>query len=303
MHGEARSNHPEHDCQLCLRACVQVYEVRAGTADSHVLLLACLRACWCAGVWLDSTAVGHRWSGGAAGRAESAPCSTCLVMRSGPHVTQGCGAAPNHALLPRAWHTSQTAAHSLSACHVTGYTWLCTVCRPARQTHFEDSPTSLNGARRSMELAEAAVAAVLAGGTVKVAAGKGKVGHRRRCHDAANTHEHSASDGRPVATVGEHDAWMSTVGHDFVLNGHLSTESPSPPRPSGAGGLEDCPEPSVFLIEYTDGFRAATLMLDGYLSAFAYAGRDWPRALHVPALLRPALSVAWHRESPPLKRM
>ena len=43
--------------------------------------------------------------------------------------------------------------------------------------------------------------------------------------------------------------------------------------PEGLGGLEDCPEPGVFLIEYTDGFRAATLMLDGYLNAFAFAGR------------------------------
>jgi hypothetical protein len=39
--------------------------------------------------------------------------------------------------------------------------------------------------------------------------------------------------------------------------------------PAGSKGLEDCPEPAVFLIEYTDGFKAATLMLDGYLNAFA----------------------------------
>ena len=37
--------------------------------------------------------------------------------------------------------------------------------------------------------------------------------------------------------------------------------------------LEDCTDASVFLIEYSDGFRAATLMLDGYLNAFAFAGR------------------------------
>jgi hypothetical protein len=42
--------------------------------------------------------------------------------------------------------------------------------------------------------------------------------------------------------------------------------------PAGSDRLEDCEEPAVFLIEYTDGFKAATLMLDGYLNAFAYAG-------------------------------
>eukprot|EP01052_Picozoa_sp_SAG31_P021955 SAG31_NODE_1723_length_7441_cov_12.555026_4_plen_251_part_00 len=43
--------------------------------------------------------------------------------------------------------------------------------------------------------------------------------------------------------------------------------------PAGSRGIEDCPEPAIFLIEYTDGFKAATLMLDGYLSAFAYAAK------------------------------
>ena len=59
---------------------------------------------------------------------------------------------------------------------------------------------------------------------------------------------------------------------------------PAAPAPAGGGGgvtqpepikirLEDCPDPSVFLIEYSDGFRGATLMLDGYLNAFAFAGK------------------------------
>jgi hypothetical protein len=40
------------------------------------------------------------------------------------------------------------------------------------------------------------------------------------------------------------------------------------------GRMEDhCSLPSVFLIEYLDGFRAAVLMLNGYVNAFAFAGR------------------------------
>ena len=34
-----------------------------------------------------------------------------------------------------------------------------------------------------------------------------------------------------------------------------------------------CAEPSVFLIEYADGLKTATLMLAGYVSDFAYAAR------------------------------
>ena len=34
-----------------------------------------------------------------------------------------------------------------------------------------------------------------------------------------------------------------------------------------------CPSPKVFLIEYRDGLRAATLMLPGHLGGFGYAAR------------------------------
>jgi hypothetical protein len=36
---------------------------------------------------------------------------------------------------------------------------------------------------------------------------------------------------------------------------------------------EHCAQPSAFLIDYTDGFRAAVLMLNGYVHDFSFAGR------------------------------
>jgi hypothetical protein len=44
-------------------------------------------------------------------------------------------------------------------------------------------------------------------------------------------------------------------------------------KPTGAME-EHCAQPAAFLIEYRDGLRAAVLMLNGYVSQFAYAGRD-----------------------------
>ena len=41
-----------------------------------------------------------------------------------------------------------------------------------------------------------------------------------------------------------------------------------------AGAMEaHCPDPAVFLLEYADGLKAATLMLNGYTQGFGYAGR------------------------------
>ena len=41
-----------------------------------------------------------------------------------------------------------------------------------------------------------------------------------------------------------------------------------------AGRMEEnCVNPAVFILEYTDGFRATTLMLDGHLHGFGYAAR------------------------------
>lgn len=36
--------------------------------------------------------------------------------------------------------------------------------------------------------------------------------------------------------------------------------------------VEGCPSPTAFLIEHTDGFKSAVLMLNGYVADFAYAG-------------------------------
>ena len=44
--------------------------------------------------------------------------------------------------------------------------------------------------------------------------------------------------------------------------------------PREAGRMEEnCENPAVFLLEYVDGFHAATLMLDGHLRGFGYAAR------------------------------
>ena len=37
---------------------------------------------------------------------------------------------------------------------------------------------------------------------------------------------------------------------------------------------EGCPNPTMFLIEHSDDFRSAVLMLNGYVTDFAYAGKD-----------------------------
>ena len=38
--------------------------------------------------------------------------------------------------------------------------------------------------------------------------------------------------------------------------------------------VEGCPSPSMFLLEHSDGFKSAVLMLNGYISDFAYAGLE-----------------------------
>ena len=43
-------------------------------------------------------------------------------------------------------------------------------------------------------------------------------------------------------------------------------------KPAG-GMVANTPAPAAFLLEYRDGFRAAVLMLEGYVKAQAYAAR------------------------------
>ncbi len=54
-----------------------------------------------------------------------------------------------------------------------------------------------------------------------------------------------------------------------------ASEAPDAPVPlKEPGAMEDnCPNPVVFILEYTDGLRAAVLMLPGHLRAFGYAAR------------------------------
>ncbi|MFH1569684.1 MAG: hypothetical protein ABIL09_16935 [Gemmatimonadota bacterium] len=57
-------------------------------------------------------------------------------------------------------------------------------------------------------------------------------------------------------------------------SGELAEAACAAIRDKPAGRMEDlCKEPAVFLIERADGFRSATLMLNGYVHDFAYAGR------------------------------
>ena len=48
--------------------------------------------------------------------------------------------------------------------------------------------------------------------------------------------------------------------------------APIPDKPEGKP-QDHCENPAVFLLEHSDGFRSAVLMLNGYISQFAYAGQ------------------------------
>jgi hypothetical protein len=46
-------------------------------------------------------------------------------------------------------------------------------------------------------------------------------------------------------------------------------------KPRAPGRMEDnCENPALFLLEYADGLRAASLILNGHLSGWGYAGRS-----------------------------
>lgn len=68
------------------------------------------------------------------------------------------------------------------------------------------------------------------------------------------------------------DVWRAR--DQGLWSAELAEAACAPIEGKPAGRLEDhVKNPAVFLVEYHDGLRAATLMLDGYVKQFAYAGR------------------------------
>lgn len=58
-----------------------------------------------------------------------------------------------------------------------------------------------------------------------------------------------------------------------IWSRQLAEAACAPMEEKPAGSMEEhCGNPAAFLIEYQDGFRAAVLMLNGYVSGFAFAG-------------------------------
>jgi hypothetical protein len=68
------------------------------------------------------------------------------------------------------------------------------------------------------------------------------------------------------------DVWRAR--DQGLWSAELAEAACAPIEGKPAGRMEDhVKNPAVFLVEYHDGLRAATLMLDGYVKQFAYAGR------------------------------
>ena len=64
------------------------------------------------------------------------------------------------------------------------------------------------------------------------------------------------------------------AARDGVWSRELAEAAEAPAEPKEHGSMEDnCKEPVVFLIEYADGLRGATLLLPGHLESFGYAAR------------------------------
>ena len=63
-----------------------------------------------------------------------------------------------------------------------------------------------------------------------------------------------------------HPAWTWPI--------HLAEAAEALVEPERAGPMQaNCQNPVVFLLEYRDGLRAATLMIPGHLEGFGYAAR------------------------------
>ena len=68
------------------------------------------------------------------------------------------------------------------------------------------------------------------------------------------------------------DVWRA--GREGIWSRELAEAAEACVGPKEAGSIEEnCKNPAVFLLEYADGLRAATLMLDGHLRGFGYAAQ------------------------------
>ena len=71
-------------------------------------------------------------------------------------------------------------------------------------------------------------------------------------------------EGEEVWEAGKSGLWPRDLADEAEL--HIQDRS--------SGSIEDnCVNPAVFMIEYLDGFKATTLMLDGHLKGFGYSAR------------------------------
>lgn len=72
-------------------------------------------------------------------------------------------------------------------------------------------------------------------------------------------------EGEDVWQARERDVW----------SGELAAAAEEQIEPKKDGSMEDnCDNPAVFLLEYADGLRTATLMLNGHLRGWGYAARN-----------------------------
>jgi len=68
------------------------------------------------------------------------------------------------------------------------------------------------------------------------------------------------------------DVWKAA--DSGIWSRQLAEAACAPIEKKPAGKMEEhCGNPIAYLIEYRDGFKAAVLMLNGYVSSFAFAGR------------------------------
>jgi len=68
------------------------------------------------------------------------------------------------------------------------------------------------------------------------------------------------------------DVWQAA--DEGIWSRELAEAACEPMEKKADSSMEEqCQSPAAFLIEYRDGFKAAVLMLNGYVNGFAFAGR------------------------------